>query len=298
MRVSNLTVFERVSNNLGRVTESLYKANEVVSTARRINRLSDDPVGLVSVLDLRSSLAGVEQMGRNSETGKTRLTAGESALTQAESLLSDAKALCVQMSSANVASTERANAAELADGYLRQLLSLANTEVGGRYIFSGTATDTVPFSFDDEDTPTLVNYSGNDTPFSIKIGKNLNVEVGRDGEATFGSSGSSIFDQLIDLRDALRGNDIGGIQQAMDELDDSMDSVRSLISNTGSKTLRLDTKEKILEDLNLSYQDRKSSIEDADMAEAIIQVKGKELAYQAALSSSSKLMSMSLVDYL
>jgi flagellar hook-associated protein 3 FlgL len=298
MRVSNITVFENVSSNLGRVTEALFRANEVVSTTRRINRLSDDPVGLVSVLDLRSSLAGVEQMGRNIRMGRSWLTAGESALSQVETLLSDAKSLSVHMASATVGEAQRGNAAESVDGYLRQLLSLANTEVGGRYIFSGTATDTVPFSFDDENTPTLVNYSGNDTPFSIKIGKNLNVEVGRDGEEAFGAGGSGIFDTLIDLRDALQGNDIVGIQQAMDDLADSMESVRAIISNTGAKTLRLDTKEKILEDLNLSYQERKSSIEDADMAEAIMQMKGKELAYQAALASSSKLMTMSLVDYL
>jgi flagellar hook-associated protein 3 FlgL len=298
MRVSNITVFENVTSNLGRVTDALFKANEVVSTTKRINRLSDDPVGLVSVLDLRSSLAGVDQMGRNIEMGKTWLTAGESALTQVESLLSDAKGLCVQMVSATTGSTERSNAAESADGYLKQLLSLSNTEVGGRYIFSGTATDTVPFSFDNEATPTSVAYAGNDAPFGIKIGKSLNVEVGRDGEATFGSSGSSIFDTLIALRDALQGNDVDGIQQSMDKLDDSMDSIRSLISDTGAKTLRLETKQTILGDLKLSYAERKSSIEDADLAEAITQMQGKELAYQAALASSSKLMSMSLVDYL
>jgi flagellar hook-associated protein 3 FlgL len=197
MRVSNITIFENVTNNLGTVTEALSKANEVVSTTKKINRLSDDPVGLVSVLDLRSSLGGVDQIGRNIEMGKSWLTAGESALSQAESILSDAKSLCVQMSSATIGSTERSNAAESADGILKQVLSLANTEVGGRYIFSGTATDTIPFSFDNENTPTSVTYAGNDSAFSVKIGKSLNVDVGRDGEATFGSSGSSIFDTLI-----------------------------------------------------------------------------------------------------
>ncbi len=298
MRVSSITIFENVTSNLGRVTEALWKANEVVSTTKRINRLSDDPVGLVTVLDLRSSLAGVEQMEKNIQMGRSWLTAGESALSQMESLLGDAKALAVQMANSTVGGAQRNNAAVLADGYLRQLLSLANTDVGGRYIFSGTETDTVPFSFDNEATPTLVTYDGNDTQFSIRLGKNLSVAVGMDGEEAFGSSGNSVFDTLIDLKQALQGNDVAGIGQAMDALDSHMDSIRSLISGTGAKTLRLDAKEKILQDLNLSYSDRKSSIEEADITEAIMQLKSTELAYQAALTSSSKVMSTSLVDYL
>lgn len=298
MRVSSITIFENVTSNLGRVTEALWKANEVVSTTKRINRLSDDPVGLVTVLDLRSSLAGVEQMEKNIQMGRSWLTAGESALSQMESLLGDVKALAVQMANSTVGGAQRSNAAVLADGYLRQLLSLANTDVGGRYIFSGTETDTVPFSFDNEATPTLVTYDGNDTQFSIRLGKNLSVAVGMDGEAAFGSSGNSVFDTLIDLKQALQGNDVAGIGQAMDALDSHMNSIRSLISGTGAKTLRLDTKEKILQDLNLSYSDRKSSIEEADITEAIMQLKSTELAYQAALTSSSKVMSTSLVDYL
>lgn len=298
MRVANKTVYDNIAINLGRVTESMWKANEVVSSAKRINQLSDDPVGLVTLLDLRSSLAGVEQLGRNIQVGRSWLSAAESSLTQAEGLLSEIKSLCVQMASATVGSTERSNASTLVNGYLQQLLALANEQVGGRYIFSGSKTDTQPFALDSVENPTLVTYDGDDAPFSIRIGKNLTVEVGRDGEEAFGAVGSSVFDLLIDLKDYLSSNDVGGIQQVMGDLDSEMESMRSLVSNTGAKILRLDTKEEILSDVKLNYTDRKSQIEDADIVEAIMELKAKELAYQAALSSSSKVMGLSLVDYL
>jgi flagellar hook-associated protein 3 FlgL len=298
MRVSNQAIFDNISNNLAWVTEAVSKANTVVSSNKRINQLSDDPVGLVTVLDLRSSLANVEQLGRNITTGKSWLTMGESALTQVGDLLSEGKTLSVQMANATQNSTQRANAVTLVDGYLRQLLSLANTEVGGRYIFAGTATDTAPFAFDDEDNPTAVTYSGNDTAFAVRIGKNLTVEVGRDGEEVFGTGGNSIFQTLLDLKTDLANNDVGGIQETLDKLDDDLDNIRTLISSTGARVIRLDTKGKIIEDLNLTYTDRKSQIEDADIAQAIMDLKGKELAYQAALASSSKVMGMSLLDYL
>ncbi len=77
-----------------------------------------------------------------------------------------------------------------------------------------------------------------------------------------------------------------------------MDNLRSLTSDTGAKLLRLESKENIIQDLELTYSERKSGIEDADMAEAIMELRAKETAYQAALASSAKVMKMSLVDFL
>jgi flagellar hook-associated protein 3 FlgL len=298
MRVANKSVFDSITVNLQRVTEALSNANSVVSSGKKIQDLSDDPVGLVTVLDLRSSLAGVEQMGRNIQMGRSWLESAESAVGQVENLLSDVKALCVQMAGATQGSTERANAAALVDGQMRQLLSLANTEVGGRYIFAGTMTETVPFAFDDEDNPTAVTYSGNDEAFAVKIGKDMTVEVGRDGEDVFGPSGSGIFDTLIALKGYLQNNDVAGIQATLTALDTHLGDIRTVNSDVGAKTLRLDSKQAILEEMKLSYTDRKSHLDDVDIAEAIMDLKAKELAYQAALSSSSKVMTMNILDYL
>ena len=54
-----------VKFNLANITEALSQANLVVATEKRINSLSDDPVGLTQVLNIKSSLDGIEQLGRN-----------------------------------------------------------------------------------------------------------------------------------------------------------------------------------------------------------------------------------------
>jgi flagellar hook-associated protein 3 FlgL len=407
MRVTNKSLSESIVRNLNLISSDMAKANEVVSSGKKINRLSDDPVGLVSVLDLRSSLSNLDQLGRNLAAGKSWLDAGESALNQVETILSDAKALCVQMGSANVGAGERSNAAAVVDGYLGQILALANTQVGGRYIFGGTNTDVAPFVFNDtgvgtpvvtqwgpgnhprsgglytdtstvtytfrtntagtlgggavvewstdgitwtQHTPTggglesvtgignglLVDfgnpgdtiaaadsfsvtchdpseqvdvvYQGNENPFSVKIGKNMDVAVGRNGESIFGQSGfdwndpgageDNIFKTLTDLKKYLSQNDADSVRETLTKLDDHLDNIRSLISDTGAKSLRLDTKDKIIQDLNLNYTDRMSTIEDCDIAEAITSLQTKELGYQACLASSSRVMQLTLLDYL
>jgi len=287
MRVANKTICDGVKYNLGNCTQEMYKANETVSTGKRINNLSDDPVGLTQALNIRSALSNIEQMQRNISSGNSWLASSESALTNVEDIISDTKALCVQMASATTGSSQRLSAAGTIQNMLDEIISLANTDVAGNYIFSGSKTDTTPFSSNG-------TYNGNDNAFTIKIGKDATVEVGSDGDAVFGN----IFTTMSNLKAALESNNIGGIQDAISNLDGHFDDISARISDVGSKMNRMDVKEKIFQDINFANTDRLSKIEDADMAEAIMDLKAREFAYQAALTSSAKLMTLTLVDYM
>lgn len=287
MRVASKTIYDLVTFNLGNITEELSKANKVVSTGKRITELSDDPVGLTQALDIKSTLSDIEQLERNINFGKSWLNSSESALSSVQDLITDTKALCVQMATATTGAAEREAAAETVQNNIDEIVSLANTEVNGRYIFAGSNTDSIPFNEDG-------TYNGDNNPFTIKIGKDAAVAVGSDGEAVFGT----IFQTLTDLRDALENNEVSGIQDAMGDLDDFFDNVTAKISDTGSKINRMEIKERIFQDSTLFNTDRLSKIEDADIAEAIIDLEEIELAYQAALASSAIVMKLSLVDYL
>ncbi len=298
MRVANKTIYDGAIRSLALTSSNMFDANEIVTTSKNINKLSDDPVGIVSVLNLRSSISNIEQMDRNVVMGESWLNASESALTQINDILTSAKAMTVSMSSANVSDSQRTNNANLIGGYLEEIVALANSSIGGRYLFGGTNTDTAPFELSADGTQ--VTYAGNDTPFSISIGKDTVIEVGKDGEDVFGENwdDSNIFKTLIDLKADLESNNISGIQSAMSNLDTHMESINGTISDIAGKSIRLDVKSEIISDLELSYTDRISSLEDADLAEAVIDLKAKELAYNAALSSSAKIMQMSLVNFL
>ena len=288
MRVANKAIYDAVKYNLGSISEELNKANEIATTGKRINNLSDDPVGLTQSLNIKSALSSIEQMGRNISHGNSWLTASESALTNVQNIISDTKALCVQMASGTTGSDHRASAAGTVPNMLDEIVSLANTDVAGNYIFAGSKTDTIPFDQDG-------TYNGDNNAFAIKISKNSTVEVGSDGEEVFGN----IFNTLSNLKTALETNDLSGIQDAMGFLDGHVEDVSAKILDIGSKMNRMEIKDKIYQDLNFSNTERLSKIEDADIAEAIMNVSAAELTYQAALASSSKVMKLlTLVDYL
>jgi flagellar hook-associated protein 3 FlgL len=291
MRVANQTIYGMVKQNLGSITEELFKANKVVATGKRIQNLSDDPVGLTQTLGIKADLSSMEQLGRNVTFGKSWLSASETAMRNVQNLVSDTKAMAVQMASATIGSSERASAAETVQNMLEEIVSLANTDVGGRFIFGGSSTDAVAFAQDG-------SYNGDNNPFTIKIGLATTLEVGKDGEAVFKSPGMDIFQTLTDLKTALENNDVGGIQTAIGELGIFFDHMNTQISDVGSKTLRMQVKENIFQDIEISKKERLSQIEDADLAAAITELKAKELAYQAALTSSSRIMELSLANYL
>lgn len=286
MRVASRTVYDMVKFNLANIREELNRANRIVATGKRIYNLSDDPVGLVQALNIRSNLSNIDQLGRNITLGNSWLAASESALNYVHDLISEAKDLSVQMATATAGQAQRATSANNVQNILEEIVSLANTQTNGRYVFSGSKTDAAPFSPDG-------TYTGNNSPFSIGIGRGKTFAVGNDGNAVFGN----IFTTLKSFKTALEANDVNGIQAAIDNLDTDFDQISNTISIVGAKASRMEIRQNIFEDLKITNTERLSKLEDADLVEAITDLRSRELSYQAALAASAKVMGLSLVDY-
>ena len=287
MRVANKSVFDASKYQLANVAEELNNANLIVATGKRINKLSDDPVGVTQGLNIKAALANIEQLGRNISLGNLWLASSESAMSQTQGIVSELKALSVQMASGTTDAAQRNSAAQTVQNMLAEIVTLANTDVSGRYIFGGTKTDAAPFGQNG-------TYSGNNDAFTIKSGKNATIEVGSDGSAAFGT----LFTTLSAFQTALETNDVSGIQNAMTGLDTNFDAITEKISYVGAQMRRIEVKGEILENMNLSNTERLSEVEDADITEAVMNLKSVEFAYQATLASSARVMTLSLVNYL
>lgn len=294
MRVSSKAMWEATRYQLGNITNELTEASIVIATGKRINSLKDDPVGVTRVLNLKSNLSDLDQIKKNLATAQTWLDAGETALRSVQDIVIESKTLAIAMRSDTVNADDRQVSAEHIRGYILELESLANTQVQGQYIFSGTKTDTKSFELDDQQNPTTATYSGNSTAFEIKTGKNSTIKVSQDGDSLF----STLFSSMIDLLNDLETDDAAGIETGIANLNTDFETINTAIADIGAKGVRVETKDKIIQDLNLSYTEARSELEDADIIEAISHLKSTQLAYQAALAATSKLMTMSLVDFM
>ncbi len=67
--------------------EALYERQTIIASQKRINKPSDDPIGMGKVLDYRQTLASIEQYQTNIQSGKMRLDITEIHLDLVDDLL-------------------------------------------------------------------------------------------------------------------------------------------------------------------------------------------------------------------
>ncbi|MGV1100156.1 flagellin N-terminal helical domain-containing protein [Thiovibrio sp. JS02] len=91
---------------------------------------------------------------------------------------------------------------------------------------------------------------------------------------------------------------VSNISQSIAELDQLMQSLTNQVSDFGARANRIIVQQEIYSKLELATRENLSEKEDTDLVQALMELKAKETAYQAALSAAAKTMQLSLVDYL
>jgi flagellin-like hook-associated protein FlgL len=109
----------------------------------------------------------------------------------------------------------------------------------------------------------------------------------------------SVFTTLMDLRDNLLRNDAKAIsEESIKKLDEDLRRVLNLHAEVGAKSNRATAAKEKQENITLNLKKMLSSVENIDMAEAIIRMTELEIAYQAALQTGSRVMQTTLMDFL
>lgn len=89
-----------------------------------------------------------------------------------------------------------------------------------------------------------------------------------------------------------------GLTQSLADFEDVLTELSINISNFGARANRMTIQTQIYANLELANQTTLSEKQDTDLTKAILDLKSKEVAYQAALSAAARAMQLSLVDYL
>ena len=296
MRVTNRLIADTIMNNLYKSSQQLLKLQEIVSSQKRINRPSDDPIGMGKILDYRKILSSIDQYSTNITRGKMHTELTESTLQAIDDFLLEAREIAVEQSSGTLET--RAIAAQEVKNIYDQILQLANTKSGDTYIFAGHQTATAPFSRDDDYNAT---YHGDDGDITIIVGDNLETKINVTGEDAF-RTGVNVFDVLRDLIDGLEDPDTTAgtaqIQAQIPLLSDALDQIKAVRAEAATTFTRLETTENQLARFKLNIQDMISDIEDVDMAQAVIELQMQETAYETSLATAARILESSLMDFL
>ena len=158
--------------NIFRITENLFKAQQEIASGRRINKPSDDPAGIRDSLLFRSSISQSNQFVRNIDNNRLYIQASDSALESVGVNLIRAKELAVSELGGLASGETRGFAANEFDQIISQVFESANIKVKNQFVFAGTAFRTEPF----EQSASGAVYFGNTERFQIAVGENSNAD--------------------------------------------------------------------------------------------------------------------------
>lgn len=88
------------------------------------------------------------------------------------------------------------------------------------------------------------------------------------------------------------------ISNSLDTIDNLFDNLTERISDFGARANRIQIQTQVYDNMSIATKENLSIVQDTDMIKAVMDLKAKEVSYQAALSSAAKTMQLSLVDFL
>jgi flagellar hook-associated protein 3 FlgL len=145
-RVTENIKFNMINNNLSNVTSQYGILMETLSTQKNINMPSDDPIGANDVLNFRTSKAAIEQYKTNIDNVNSWISMAETKLNSISDIITQTSELAVSQGSGTASAETRKIAANTLSPLIDEIRSLANSKYGDSYLFSGSKTNSEPFS--------------------------------------------------------------------------------------------------------------------------------------------------------
>jgi flagellar hook-associated protein 3 FlgL len=301
MRVTNSMLNNNLIRNTAQSYRRLEELQETLASGKRIQKPSDDPVGISYSMRYRSELSMNEQYESNVADGISWLEFTDKVLSQATGSLNRARELAVQgANDSNSINARKAIAKEI-DQIMGHMLNLSNSQLNGRYIFNGEKTDVKPFETLDD----TLNVSADLGVIEYEIGRDVSVAINLNANEIFGvptggtgDGSDNVFQALKNLKDALNNDNSSGINQALGALDTRVNAILEQQAEVGARMNRYDMAQTRIEDQTYNYSVLLSKTEDADLAKVIIDLKQQENIHKAALSTGARMIQPSLVDFL
>ena len=300
MRITNSIITQAQFDGLSAAMAALEKAQSQVTSGKRVQVASDDPTAAMRVMNTDSSLAALDQYRTNVQLASSRLNIEDSSLQQIGDLVTRAKELAVAQVGGTADASTRATANAEVQQLFTQLISIGNTQFGNEYIFGGAQSQTVPFTQSGNGATLSYTSTNPAGTRQMAIGDGQTIAASLDGSQLLLNSG--VLDAVKALSAALdpSSSTYGqtGISAAMNQLDAAFNNVQALVGDVGARGKQLDTTEQNLVAYKSNLTTFKSDLQDVDVEQAVTELTNRQMAYQAAMLATSKVMGLTLTDYL
>jgi flagellar hook-associated protein 3 FlgL len=290
---------------VNQIQQQISTANQQLTSGLKVSVASDAPDQIDDLLQLRADQAQNTQISSNLGMEQTNAQAADGALGSAIQLMDNATQLAAE--GANTAETAASlqTLAQQVASVQTEMVNLSQTQVAGRYIFSGdldqspsyqldlTATDGVDQLSNAASTRQIQNPEGGTFSPSMTA-QQIFAAQNADGS----DAGGNVFAALNNLRVALLSNDQAGISTAQSQIQQASTQLNTAQSFYGNveNTITNATNYATTYDTQLTVEI--GGIQDADATSAALQLTQDTTQLQAAFQAQGKMPTSSLFDYL
>ncbi len=298
MRIATTQFHATLNRSLELNQTAVTRLTQQMATGKRVMVPSDDPVTNVRLSRLTREEAIIDQYRENISAVKIRLSKNESYLSGMIGDLSQASDLLVWAADGSNTPDDLKSMVDSLVALRDSMAYTANTrDQEGKYLFSGTQTDTPPLAFDGA----TYSYAGNAGEQKVVVGNGItqtvNVNVG---------GLDVLLNKMNEAIDALANTTTDSSVEPMKSLiAETMSLVQSTQDGLSGKVAKLGGAQNVLATLDsnhanvsLSNKTAMTELGQLDYGIASTQLSGYNMALQATYQSYSKISALSLFNVL
>jgi len=294
MRVTQSMVSANSLRNISNSYNKLASLNNQVASGKKITKPSDDPVVAMKGMYYRSNLNQVEQYKRNLSELHLWMDNSEAGIEQATSGLDRVRELLLQGKNDTNSTDERAAISKEIGQIKEDLVSVANTQVNGKYIFHGSdVSNPIVTSGSPPTVASNINEPAIDK-YTVEVSQGITMKA----NVSPNTFNQETFNVLQEIEGKLGNNETEGLDDLLERLDNVINSMNAERADLGARSNRLEMVESRIEAQEVMANKVLSDNEDVDMEVAITQLSVQESVHNAALSVGARLIQTSLIDFL
>lgn len=309
--------------NVNRIEQRIAQANSQMSSGYRINVASDSPDQVQILLQLRTEEQKNSQIESNLALANTDASTADTALSSAISLMDRALTLATEGANSTQTADTRSSIAQEVASIQSQMVEFSQTQVQGRFIFSGDQPGSATYQADllpPPDPTVPVDPSAPVDPATLTGVDQLSAApatqqvedpaggsfptsltaqtIFDDQDASGNPAADNVFAALNGLRIALLSNDQTGIANSITSLKAASVHLNNMEAFYGGVENRIQDANTFAQNYDTQLKTEISNIQDADIPTAATEMTQANIQLQAAFQMQGQMPNHTLFDYL
>lgn len=300
MRTTNAQINAVMASSMDKSTVQLANLMQQMATNKRIQLPSDDPIASVRLLRVQREEAAIKQYNTNINNVTSNLSIQETNLMSSSDTLLNIRDLLLWAANGSNTPEDLSAIANELESLEKTIVSFANVrDEEGRYLFSGTLSDTPAVTFDETTQSYIV--TGNEKHREAAVANGIFVTENVTAKEIFGNQVEALNDLhalVAALNSPTLSTDMEAakalISQTINSIDATQSGVLAAVTDIGGRHNTLSLLSETNSQVSLTNQKIEGDLSSVDYAKASVDLANYQLALQASQKTYVKINELSL----